>query len=267
MSQVPTVFRRFIPQLLHVIVLPIFFFAFMLILRPKGIVDFLGKDWFGVHLTIISCIILLSTAVARVIYYVIPMRLNYSLYVFWCLAEVIFMSFFTALYLWLVLDKSMLYFEYLTLSFQYHFFSLVFAYVILGLSLRIYEFHHKEYSLDDSVAHRMRFYDQQHNLKIVLTAPAILYIAAEENYVNIFYYENENGRVRSYNLRSSMKAIDELCQENGLVRCHRSFYINPAHVKVLRKDRDGIMYAELDADDVRHIPVSKKYYDRLSDML
>ena len=45
MSQVPTVFRRFIPQLLHVIVLPIFFFAFMLILRPKGIVDFLGKDW------------------------------------------------------------------------------------------------------------------------------------------------------------------------------------------------------------------------------
>jgi DNA-binding LytR/AlgR family response regulator len=51
------------------------------------------------------------------------------------------------------------------------------------------------------------------------------------------------------------------------MRCHRSFYINPAHVKVLRKDRDGIMYAELDADDVRHIPVSKKYYDHLSDML
>ena len=265
MSQIPTVFRRFIPQLLHVIVLPIFFFTFMLILRPRGIVEFLGNDWFGVHLTIISCIALISTAVARVVYYVIPMKLNYTLYVFWCLVEIVFMSFFTALYLWLVFDKSMLYFEFLTSSFQFLFMSLVFAYVILGLSLRIYEFHHKEYSLDDNVAQRMRFYDQQHNLKIVLTAPSILYIAAEENYVNIFY--NENGRVRSYNLRSSMKAIDELCQDNGLMRCHRSFYINPAHVKVLRKDRDGIMYAELDAEDVRHIPVSKKYYAHLSDML
>jgi DNA-binding LytR/AlgR family response regulator len=111
----------------------------------------------------------------------------------------------------------------------------------------------------------MPFYYNFHNLKIVLTAPAILYIAAEENYVHIYYLEN--GRVKEYCLRSSMKALDELCQDNGLIRCHRSFYINPVHVKVLRKDRDGIMYAELDADDIRHIPVSKTYYGRLSDML
>lgn len=265
MSNVASIFRRFVPQLLHVIVLPIFFFAFMLILRPEGVVDFLGNEWFGVHLTIMSCIILMSTALTRVAYYFIPMRMNYTLYVFWCLGEVVFMSFFTGLYLWLVQDKSMLYFEFLTTSFQFLFFSLVFAYVILALCMRIYEYHHKEYSLDDNAAHRMRFYDQQHNLKIVLTALAILYISAEENYVNIFYVDN--GRVRSYNLRSSMKAIDELCQDNGLIRCHRSFYINPVHVKVLRKDKDGIMYAELDADDVRHIPVSKKYHDRLSDIL
>ncbi len=265
MSSIASIFRRFVPQLLHMIVLPIFFFAFMLILRPEGVVDFLGKEWFGVHLTIISCIILLSIALTRAAYYFIPMRMNYTLYVFWCLAEIIFMSFFTALYLWLVQDKVMLYFEFLTSSFRFLFFSLAFAYAILALSLRIYQYHRKEFDQDDNQAHRMRFYDHQHNLKIVLTAPAILYISAEENYVNIYYLDN--GRVRSYNLRSSMKAIDELCQDNGLMRCHRSFYINPAHVKVLRKDRDGIMYAELDADDVRHIPVSKKYYDRLSEML
>ena len=265
MSSIASIFRRFVPQLLHMIVLPIFFFAFMLILRPEGVVYFLGKEWFGVHLTIISCIILLSIALTRAAYYFIPMRMNYTLYVFWCLAEIIFISFFTALYLWLVQDKVMLYFEFLTSSFRFLLFSLAFAYAILALSMRIYQYHRKEFDLDDNLTHRMRFYDHQHNLKIVLTAPAILYISAEENYVNIYYVDN--GRVKSYNLRSSMKAIDELCQDNGLMRCHRSFYINPAHVKVLRKDRDGIMYAELDADDVRHIPVSKKYYDHLSDML
>lgn len=265
MATVSPVFRRFIPQLLHIIVLPVFFFTFMLLHRPLGIEDFLGNEWFGVHLTIISCIILLCVTLTRMVYYFTPMRINYTLYCFWCLAEVIFMSFFTALYIWLVLDKPMLYFEFLTASFRYNFMSLIFAYVILALSIRVYEYHERAVNHEDTSVQRMRFYDSMHNLKIVLTPQSILYISAEENYVNIYYIEN--GKVRTYVLRSSMKSIDELCQENGLFRCHRSFYINPAHVKVLRRDKDGIMYAELDADDVRHIPVSKKYCDRLSDML
>ena len=265
MPTISPVFRRFIPQLLHIIVMPVFFFAFMLIYMPFGVEAGLGREWFGVHLTIMSCIVLLSYAVLRPVYYFIPMKINYTLYIVWCLSEIIFTSFFLALYLWLVMDKPAPYFEFLTTAFKYLALSLVIPYVILGLSLRLYEYHIKQNEPSENAIHRMRFHDHFHNLKIVLTPQAVLYIAAEENYVNIYYYEN--GKVREYVLRNSMKAIEELCLESGLVRCHRSYYINPAHVKVLRKDRDGIMYAELDADDIRHIPVSKKYCDRLSDML
>ena len=265
MAQVASIFRKFVPQLLHMIVLPLFFFTFMLIYRPRGIEGFLGTEWFGVHLTIISCITLFCAVLSRVAYYFIPMRINYTLYVLWCLGEVIFTSFFAALYIWLVLNKSMPYFEFVVTAFQYLFFSQVFAYVILALSMRIYEYHSRQNAEHEGTTQRIRFYDSQHNLKIVLTAPTVLYIAAEENYVNIYY--KENGRIKEYCLRNSMKAIDEVCQENGIVRCHRSYYINPVHVKVLRKDRDGIMYAELDADDAGHIPVSKTYYGRLSEML
>ena len=38
-------------------------------------------------------------------------------------------------------------------------------------------------------------------------------------------------------------------------------------VKVLRKDHEGGVFAELDASDVRHIPVTKRYYDSLSALL
>lgn len=265
MPQVASIFRKFVPQLLHMIVLPLFFFSFMLIYRPMGIEDYLGIEWFGVHLTIISCIVMFCAVASRIAYYFIPMRINYTLYVLWCAGEIIFTSFFVALYVWLVMKKSMPYYEFVISSFQYLFISQVFAYVILALSMRIYEYHNRQNAEHDGTTQRMRFYDSLHNLKIVLTAPAVLYIAAEENYVNIYY--QENGRIKEYCLRNSMKAIDELCQDNGLIRCHRSYYINPVHVKVLRKDRDGIMYAELDADDARHIPVSKTYYGRLSDML
>lgn len=265
MNHVPQIFRRFIPQLLHIVVLPVFFFTFMLIHHSLGIEDFLGKEWFGVHITIMSCIILASVLITRMLYYFLPMRMNYSLYVFWCLSEIIFAAFFVALYLWLVLHRPMPYFEFLTASFKFVFFTLVFPYAILALSMRIYEYHEAASNPEEYSVQRMRFYDKQHNLKIVLMPETILYIAAEENYVTIYY--TESGKVREYVLRSSMKALDELCQDNGLVRCHRSFYINPRHVKVLRKDKEGVMYAELDVDNIRHIPVSKTYYGRLSEML
>ena len=265
MSQVSKIFRRFVPQLLHMIVLPVFFFAFMLIYRPFNSVAFIGGEWFGVHLTISSCIVLLSVIMIRMLYYYLPLKINYSLYILWCIGEIIFMSFFVALYLWLVLHKPLPYFEVFATSFQYLSLTLVIPYIVLGLSCRLYEYHNQPDDNSASSLQRMRFYDDRHNLKIVLTPEAILYITAEENYVDIFY--TENGKVRNYVLRSSMKALEELCQDHGLIRCHRSYYVNPAHVKVLRKDKEGIVYAELDAKDVMHIPVTKRYYDRLSEML
>lgn len=265
MSQVSKIFRRFVPQLLHMIVLPVFFFAFMLIYRPFNSVAFIGGEWFCVHLTISSCIVLLSVIMIRTLYYYLPLKINYSLYILWCIGEIIFMSFFVALYLWLVLHKPLPYFEVFATSFQYLSLTLVIPYIVLGLSCRLYEYHNQPDDNSASSLQRMRFYDDRHNLKIVLTPEAILYITAEENYVDIFY--TENGKVRNYVLRSSMKALEELCQDHGLIRCHRSYYVNPAHVKVLRKDKEGIVYAELDAKDVMHIPVTKRYYDRLSEML
>lgn len=265
MGGIPKVYRRFVPQLLHMIVLPLFFFSFMLIYRPFGVVEYLGREWFAVHLTIISCIILLSVAIVRLMYYFIPMRLNYTLYAFWCAAEIIFTSFFSALYVWLILDRTMPYFETVGILFQYLSFVLVFPYAIIALALRVYAYHNRLVQPDDSQTQRMRFYDTKHNLKIVLTPDSILYIASDENYVNISY--TENGKERTYSLRSSMKAIDELCQENGLIRCHRSYYVNPAYVKVLRKEKEGVIYAEMESRDMIHIPVSKKYYDRLAELL
>ena len=102
-------------------------------------------------------------------------------------------------------------------------------------------------------------------MKLVVTAESLLYIVASDNYVDIHYMSN--GRITKYSLRNSMRSIEELCMQNNLIRCHRSYYVNPSHVKVLRKDREGVVYAELDAREEMHIPVTKKYYDRLAEML
>lgn len=267
MNSLPAVFRRFVPQLLHMIVLPVFFFIFVLIYRPVDATSLLGSNYYGVHITLLSCIILVSTAIVRLIYFFLPLKLNYTLYIFWCLSEMIFMSFFSALYVWLVLYPDSPYFEVLTSTFTLISLTLVIPYSILALSIRVWEYHERVLNSASDLAtnRKMRFYDEKHNLKIVLDSDSILYISAEENYVHIYYVENN--KVRNYVLRSSMKAIEELCIDKGLVRCHRSFFVNPLHVKVLRKEQEGIVYAELDAHDVRHIPVTKRHYDRLAELL
>lgn len=265
MSDFPKTFRHFIPQLIHMIILPIFFFVFMLIYRPDGIDAFLKNDMYGVHITIMSCIILVSMIITRLIYYFLAHRFNYSLYIFWCVCEVIFTSFFIALYVWLIRGKDMLYLEVLRETFRFLSMALFFPYVIYAQALKIYDVHISASDPNNDRINRMRFYDDRHNLKIVLTSSTILYITSEENYVNIFY--TDNGKLRHYVLRSSMKALEELCQDNGLVRCHRSYYVNPAHIKVLRKDKEGVVFAELNASETIHIPVTKRYYGHLSELL
>ncbi len=264
MSKVSKIFRRFVPQLLHMIVLPAFFFAFMIVYRPFNTMEFFGGEWFAVHITISACIVLAGTVLMRLLYYYLPLRLNYTLYIFWCLLEVVFNSFFVALYAWLIAQRPVHYFEYYFTSFQYLSTVLIFPYSIMALSQRLYELVNMP-DTDAASSARMRFYDDKHNLKLVLLPEAFLYITAEENYVNIFYSEND--KVRRYVLRSSMKSLDELCQDHGMVRCHRSYYVNPKHVKVLRKDKEGVVFAELESAEMIRIPVSKRYYDRLSEML
>lgn len=265
MSTIPRIFSRFMPQLLHMIVLPLFFFAFILIYRPFNVHVLVGGHLYGVHVTMLSTIILLTVIFSRLLYYYLPLKLNYTLYIFWCFCEVVIASSFVDLYLWVTLKHPMAYLDLWFRSFQMVFFTLVIPYSILAISIRLYDYSFRAHDRNSGIANRMRFYDSNHNLKLVVTSDTLLYIGAEENYVNIFY--TDNGRIKSYVLRSSMKSIDELCLTNGLVRCHRSFYINPSHVKVLRKDKEGIIYAELDAEDVMDIPVSKKYYRNLSEIL
>ncbi|MGM9763476.1 MAG: LytTR family DNA-binding domain-containing protein [Candidatus Cryptobacteroides sp.] len=257
MNSLPRIFKRFAPQFLHMILVPLFFFAFCLIYKPLGVESLLGMEWFGVRLSLVVSIMLLCMVVTRVLYYYIPSGLNYSLYILWCFGEIVLMTFFVAFYLWMAKDKTDVYFDTVIAVFRVLFLSLAFPYLILGLSMAVYE--KNKISSADVSENRIKFYDDKHNLRFVVAPNNILYILADVNYVKIYY--SESNTVRSYVLRNSMKAIEPVCGENGIIRCHRSYFVNPSRIKILRKDKEGIMVAELDMRDTPHVPVTKRYYD------
>lgn len=151
--------------------------------------------------------------------------------------------------------------QVLGISEEVAFLTMLFPYVLITLAMYYLSNEGTQMAEEDSL---VRFTDQNQRLKLVIASSAILYLEAEENYVRIHYMENENEK--DYVLRNSMKGLEELVGRHGMIRSHRSYFINPAHIKVLRKDKEGSIIAELDVA-AKEIPVSKRYYDQLSALL
>ena len=242
--------------------MPLSFFAFMLIYRPFGVVEAmqLGALSFGVNLTLISCIIFGSTLLMRGCFYLLRHRIDKLTYFFWCLLEMTVAAFFTALYVWLMERTVDPYFLVVSRTLSWTVSVLIFPYVIITLALFLVAQYRNQPK--EQEAARLRFYDERKNLKLVVTTESVLYIAAEENYINVHYIDGEV--IRNYLIRTSMRSIEGLCAEGGLLRCHRSYYLNPRRVKVLRKDREGSIFAELDLTQAKDIPVTKRYYDQIA---
>ncbi len=266
MAKISDIFYRFNVQLLYALMIPFSFLVFVLIYRPFDLDEFLdmGRGLYAFNLVMISCIVLVTLLITRLIFYFLRglLQLSMGWYIFWCCMEVFVVAHFVTLYLWLMLQHTIPYLEVLGDAVYWLSFILVFPYVIIGLSLRLAN---NKIADEPDMKSRMRFVDVHGNLKLVAQAAKVLYISAEENYVSITYIDKE--KEKTYVLRNSMKNIEEMCERYGLLRCHRSYIINKEHVKSLRKDKDGYILAEIDSADKPHIPVSKKYYDTLAALL
>ena len=79
----------------------------------------------------------------------------------------------------------------------------------------------------------VRLYDSTQQLKLVVASSALVYIEAATNYVIIKYTEGE--RVKDYQLRNTMKTLEPQLLKHGIIRCQRSFFINPRHVRIVKE--------------------------------
>lgn len=261
-------------QIAYAILLPAFFMGFCLLYDPFGIQEYYtfgsGKLGPGFHLVILTCIILLSTVASRsLLYFVfrrmkVAERFKWKHYVIWCLCEIFITACYMALYT--AVFTKMPFFQCLGDCLKFGGLTLVFPYVFLMLMQVIHE-------RDELLAARnavgeeslIKFRDEHQRLKLTIDRSAVLCIRSDYNYLEIHYLEAD--KVKTFLLRNSMKSQEENAEKNGLVRCHRSYFVNPAHIKMLSKDKSGVYAAILDAPDAIKVPVSRQYYEALSSIL
>lgn len=262
MNRIPSSTLNLTALLLHILAIPAFFLCFVLIYQSEWMTDFLGmgRGMTAFNTVIIMCIMIGVLCGSR-----IPMTacrkhllMPWSYYVLWSLAEIVVTALFAALYMTLMYGGEYSYFPVAGRCLLLLLATTAYPYLIINLLMYATRPAPTPATEDNMV----RFYDNTQRLKLVIAADAILYIQADENYINIHYLDGE--RLKSYALRQSMRAVEELLQHNGIIRCQRSYYINPKHIKVLRRDKEGVIVAEMDITDIKPVPVSQKYYSLLT---
>ena len=263
-------FKKFTTQVVYFLVIPFFLLVFAALYIPFHIDTLLDTETtrasYSFNITMMMCIVLLVMVISRVVLYVTHAinHMSLNLYRIWCVMEIVVSTFFVALYVSLIGHFDMQYLEILVRTAAYMFLTLLIPYLFMDMAYRLAALK----SIDPATVandSRIHFYDSRHNLKFVVAADHILYIKADENYITIHYTEAEKNK--TYEMRSSMKSIENICAANGILRCHRSYFINPVHIKALRKDKENLIVAELDITEGPLIPVSKTYYEDLVKVL
>ena len=254
-------------QLLYVFLIPAFFVGFCFLYDPFGMKEFyqIGGMGFGFHFIILAVILMAVLAITRLIFSAIYRHTPFLWwhYTIWCFGEVFVYSLFMALYTTLFYAGEHNYFVALSNCFKFAYLILVYPYLFL---IMIQIIRNKNAELNaEPVETLVKFYDEHKRLKLTIDPSAIICIQADANYVIIRYMDAD--RIKEFMLRASMKSVENTVSRHGLVRCHRSFFVNPKYVKMLSKNREGMITAELLHPEVASIPVSKQFYKQLSELL
>ena len=103
----------------------------------------------------------------------------------------------------------------------------------------------------------VNLYDYSGTLRISAVPEDIYFVESQDNYVSIHY--TTDGQMTRYLLRNTTGGIEDAFRGTVIVRCHRSFIVNIAHIKVMKHEK-GRATIIMDDKAGTVIPVSRTYY-------
>lgn len=254
--------------ILHSLVVPIFVLFFTVYYKPYGIYEILQMEnaSFTFNTIILFCIILVSISITRGWLYLFAKYRNLSRggYLLWCILENVTASLFISLYIVLMSRETLQFFDIAGSAVVMMTATSFTPYGFLWLGLELYA-KNNEAALPADDNSLIRFHDEYQKLRLVIAPEAVIFIRSEDNYVQIHYLDHD--KTKKFILRSSMRALEEDLTRHGLVRCHRSYFINPAFIRIIHRNSAGLIVAELKQNGYESIPISRKYQEEITKLL
>ena len=254
----------------HILFTALFALVFINIYAPFGV-----ETWYNItrlQLIVSSSLVILTgvlvVAVSRVIMYQVARRkqLNYGRYGLWIAAEIICMAMAYTILQEAVVGTQNDFIDTFKSSLTTTLLVLLIPYTRTWLYFSWIEKNRKLEKLESAGSPRttsmvmIPFHDERGELRFSLKVHDLLYLEAADNYVFI-HYQDQNRKAK-YMIRNSLKYMEPGLKETGVVRCHRSYMVNFERVKIIKKEKDGLVI-ELDIPEKNTIPVSKTYVDQV----
>ena len=104
---------------------------------------------------------------------------------------------------------------------------------------------------------KITLFDNNGVMKLSITAANLYFIESDDNYIKVWYRDND-GMMKQYMLRCKLKTVEDSFTDSDLVRCHRKYIVNMAHVGMLYRLKDSYEL-RLDIEGLDPIPVTKTY--------
>jgi hypothetical protein len=193
-------------------------------------------------------------------------RIKYGLYSFWITAEIISMALVYGLLMKLVVNDTRDFFTVFKTSLGTTLMVLLIPYAISWLYFSWRDKNKKLEELEGQANPKspasvlIPFTDEKGELRFSLKTSDLLYLEAADNYVVIHYIDHT--RRARYVIRNSLRNLEQGLKDHQVIRCHRSYMVNFERIKMMRKEKDGLVL-DLDLAEKVTIPVSKTYVDQI----
>lgn len=210
----------------------------------------------------------LVVVISRIIMYQVVKRgvqlLIYQ-YLIWVLAEILCMSIFYTFYELVILDDPRPISEAFKTSALNTSLIILLPYSVTWLYFSWSDKKNKILELTESPdpgsqKAMIPFRDEKGTLRLSLKRSDILYLQGSDNYVTIWY--NAQNKVARYLLRNTLKKLEDELMAESIIRCHRSFLVNMEKVKLIKREKDGLLI-ELDSNGPASVPVSRSYMSQV----
>lgn len=250
---------------LQILFTAVFAFVFIKIYRPFGY-DTNFEDINKLHLFLATVAVVLTGMVIVILSRLLLLRLRktheitYALFIWFIVAEIIFMGGFYTLFEVQILDDKR---PLSTLFFNAIQNTTLILLIPYTLSILFFAWSDIKNKFENVVSQFRNpsdifipFSDTSGSLRISIRSSDLLFIEANDNYVNIHYRDDE--KRKKYIIRNTLKNLENQLKDYPVYRTHRKYSVNIKNVKMLTRDKRHYV---LIMNDVRgdKIPLSKSY--------
>ena len=285
MTPIPSFIYKRSNQITMIIFVPIFALFFIALYSPFDF-DRIDSDahflsWLNVSRELLVqlitiFLILIGMAVAAISRWLMALytrkrQISYVHYITWIACEILVMTLmFTIVALFtdtnkgiITLFKNSLIKTFLMLLIPYTLSYIYFIWQERVAQLRML----RERIAEDETALQaayVQIFDEKGEMRLSVRREHLLLIESADNYICVWY--TNNNAPKKVLVRNTLKQVAEQLASTHIQRCHRSYLVNLDHVKVLRREKEGI-FVELGIVGVPDVPISKTYSDSIQKWL